>query len=497
MRVVVLGAGYAGLTVARRLERSLPESVELVVVEETGTHLVQHELHRLLRRPALADTITVPLADALSRATVTEARVTEVAPEAGRITLSTGTDGTETLPYDVGVVCLGAQTAYHDLPGVEEHAHPMKRVEQARAIRREALAAEGGTAVVGGGGLSGVQVAGELAALSREEDLGLDVRLVEMADRLAPAFDATFADAVRRELEARDVTVATGVAVERADDNAVHLADGGSIQYDAFVWTGGIRGSDACGGDRPRVGADLQITDSTFVVGDAADVVDGAGRDVPASARTAIGEARVAARNVVRRVNEATVRDPGDGDADPRRHEYEFDDPGWIVSVGDGAVALVGSVVVSGDAARTMKAVVGAGHLGSVGATRRASELVRRELGWPGPDDVALPVVPGVGRDGLAPEAMGAIQDALLGGATSVSDHVPGDGTVDLTGVTRPTDRAHPGSPANALGRAVSNSIEAALALGRRSGRGDDGDDGVERGEEGTDEADADPDDGR
>ena len=51
MRVAVLGASYAGPTVARRLERRLPEEAALVVVDDSGTHLVQHELHRVVRRP--------------------------------------------------------------------------------------------------------------------------------------------------------------------------------------------------------------------------------------------------------------------------------------------------------------------------------------------------------------------------------------------------------------------------------------------------------------
>ena len=65
MKIAILGAGYAGLTLARRLERTLPEEAELVVVNDRPDHLVQHELHRVVRRPALAEEITVPLEDAL------------------------------------------------------------------------------------------------------------------------------------------------------------------------------------------------------------------------------------------------------------------------------------------------------------------------------------------------------------------------------------------------------------------------------------------------
>src|SRR6056297_435972 len=112
MRVAVFGAGYAGLTVARRLERHAPDDVDLVVVDESESHLVQHELHRVVRRPSLADTITVPLSAVLSDAEVRQARVTAIDADDGVATLAPvdGDDET-TLEYDVGAVCLGAETA--------------------------------------------------------------------------------------------------------------------------------------------------------------------------------------------------------------------------------------------------------------------------------------------------------------------------------------------------------------------------------------------------
>ena len=82
MRVAVLGAGYAGLTLAKRLEDALPDN-EVVVVDEDGTHLVQHELHCVVRRPSLAEDITLDLREVLDRATVREATVTDVDPDAG------------------------------------------------------------------------------------------------------------------------------------------------------------------------------------------------------------------------------------------------------------------------------------------------------------------------------------------------------------------------------------------------------------------------------
>ena len=375
MRTAVLGAGYAGLTLARQLEKRLAESVEIVVVNDRPDHLVQRELHRVVRRPSLADGITVDLADALDRATLRVARVTDIDHEQNVATL----DDEEELSYDVGAVCLGAETAFYDLPGVEEHATPLKRLPDAARIREEYLnLADGDRAVIGGAGLSGVQIAGELAALAREEALDREIVLLEQRDDVAPNFPANFQDAVREELEARDVVVRTGEAVERATDDAVEL-DGEELSCGQFVWTGGVRGPDALAGERPTVPDTLRLGGDTFVVGDAARVTDADGAAVPASAAAAVREARSVANTIAGIVSH---RQEGGADAlfEPRPERFRFDAPGWLVSVGDGAVAQVGPTVFRGAAAKALKTSVGAGYLSSVGAIENAAGLVREEL---------------------------------------------------------------------------------------------------------------------
>ncbi|KAA9398197.1 NADH dehydrogenase FAD-containing subunit [Haloarcula sp. CBA1130] len=371
MRVAVFGAGYAGLTLARKLEQTLPDSTSLVVVDEQTEHLVQHELHRVVRRPSLAEEITVDL-DAVLDCEIRQATVTDVDPDAGVATLS----GSETLSYDVGAVCLGARTAFYDLPGVREHATPLKRLDDAREIReRFHDLSDGDRVVVGGAGLSGVQVAGELTEMREGRDI--EVLLLEQEDDVAPSFPASFQSAVHDALVDVGVTVRTGTGVAEADADSLTLEDGSDLAMDQFVWTGGIEGSPALNADRPVVRADLRLGESTFAVGDAAKVVDSDGEAVPASASAAIREARVAADNIATLVDH---RQNGSGDFKPRLTQYQFDVPGWLVSVGDDAVAKVGPSILTGRAALALKTTVGAGYLGTVGAVENAVDLVSEEL---------------------------------------------------------------------------------------------------------------------
>ncbi|UPV73443.1 FAD-dependent oxidoreductase [Halorussus limi] len=384
MRIAVLGAGYAGLTLARKLERTVPDDVEILVVERTGRHLVQHEVHRVIRRPSLADDIVVELDEVLDRAGVRRAEVVDVDPDAGVVTLASG----ERIDYDYAGVCLGAETAFYDLPGVEDHAAPLKTLDDAERIREEFLDAlsagrpdDPARVVVGGAGLSGVQVAGELAAFAREEDASesVTITLLEQLDEVAPAFPENFRAAVRDQLEARDVEIRTGTGVASADDDSIELETGERLDYDQFVWTGGIRGPDALDGERPAVKNTLRLGDGTFVVGDAARVVDADGEPVPASAQAAVREARSVAENVAKLVE---YDREGDDMFEPRLDPFAFDSPGWLVSVGDGAVAQVGPTVLTGRAAKALKTTVGAGYLSSVGAIRNAADLVGEELGY-------------------------------------------------------------------------------------------------------------------
>lgn len=379
MNVVVLGGGYAGVSVTRRLEKRLPEDVRLILIDDTGDHLIQHELHRVVRRPSFAEEIVIPLDDLVDHARIRVDRVTAIDHESGVVHLAASAP----IEYDYAAVCLGAETNFYGLPGVKAHATPLKRIEDAHTIRTQffdVVEDDGGSIVVGGAGLSGIQVAGELAELAREQGVGdrFSITMLEQFDSVAPDFPPNFQQAVHDELEIRGIDVRTATTVESADEHRIRLAGGENIEYDQFVWTGGIRGSTGLGGDRPRVRSTMRRGDGTFVLGDAATVVDADGEIVPASAQAAVREAPVVANNILRLVEHTRE---GDGLFEPRLDRFDFGSPGWLVSVGNGAVAQVGPAVFRGTPAKALKTTIGASYLSSVGAHRRIAEFVSEEFG--------------------------------------------------------------------------------------------------------------------
>jgi NADH dehydrogenase len=363
MHVVVLGGGYAGVTLVRNLERSLPEAVELTLVDERETHLVQHLIHRAIRTPDLDDRLAIPFDRLLARADHYQARVHGIDADSRTVETSDGT-----LAYDVCAVTLGARTAFYGLDSVETYATPLKRLDHVARIREgfERVREQGGRVVVGGAGLSGVQAAGELAELAAEAETDPEVLVLEQADTVAPGFPDAFRDALASTLADRGVEVRTGRTVEGATADEVLLAET-SVAYDQFLWTGGITGPDALG-DRRQVPATLRFDDRTLALGDAARVIDAEGTAVPATAQTAVGEAETAATNVTRLVEH--LRD-GSG-FEPRLDRYRYSSKGWAVSVGDGTVAQVGPKVLRGAPAHLLKTTIGSGYMGSVGAISEA-----------------------------------------------------------------------------------------------------------------------------
>lgn len=378
MRVAVFGAGYAGVPLVRTLESTLPPEDDIIVVDESDSHVVRHEVHRVIRRPSVADDISVPLEDLFDRAEHRQARVEHIDSENRVATL----EGNEQLHYDAGAICLGVETEFYDLPGVREHATPLRTIAHSQQIRGDFLDmvdGGGGEVVVGGAGLSGIQVAGEIAALADEQDASeaVTIRLVEQADTIAPSFPEDIKGPLREELETRGIVVETGVEVESADEATITMADGESYDYDQFVWTGGVRGTDSLEGNRPIVQSTLQLADRTFALGDAARVIDEDGQAAPATAHTAVRQAPVAAENIRKLLDHDRQ---GAGGFEPRLSRYQYDQLGWLVSVGNGAVAKVGPKVLRGSAAYAVKSSVGAGYLTSVGSVQKAVDLVREEF---------------------------------------------------------------------------------------------------------------------
>ncbi len=325
-RVVIVGAGFAGLTAAQSLARA---AVDITLIDKRNYHLFQPLLYQVATAALSPAQIAQPVRAILSRqrnARVMLGRVTDI-DVAGRAVLL----GEERIAYDQLIVATGARHAYFGHDEWEPFAPGLKKIEDATAIRRQLLlafetaemtddAAERErllTLVVIGGGPTGVEMAGAIAELARHA-LARDFRridprqarvlLIEAGPRLLPAMPERLSRRTLEALRSLGVEVRLDQAVTAIDAEGVTIAGDQRIAARTVIWGAGVAASPAArwlAAEKDRAGRVLVAPDLTlpghpeiFVLGDTAFVTDAAGNAVPGIAPAAKQAGRFAARTI-------------------------------------------------------------------------------------------------------------------------------------------------------------------------------------------------------
>ncbi|WAZ26229.1 FAD-dependent oxidoreductase [Streptomyces cinnabarinus] len=297
-RIVVLGAGYAGSHVAGNLARRLsPADTEITVINAESDFVERLRLHQLAAgRKIEAQKLTDVFAGTGIRLRV--ARVTALDPERQVVAVADADGGGE-LGYDTLVYALGSRVADQGVPGVAEHAFNVAGRPSALRLRSHLdslegadKGGEGGTVLVVGDGLTGIETATEIA----ESRPGLSVTLVaggELGARLSPGARAH----LRQAFDRLGITVLEHTTVEAVEATRVLCTDGTALASDATVWTAGFAVSSlaATSGlevtENGRIAVDRTMRSvshpSVYAAGDCAYALDDNGRPLPMSCASA------------------------------------------------------------------------------------------------------------------------------------------------------------------------------------------------------------------
>lgn len=296
-RVVIVGAGFAGIEAARQLAIT---DFNVTLIDVHNFHTFQPLLYQVATAGLDPADVAFPVRAIFPGAaniTVHRGRVARIDMAAHSVVLS---DASE-IPYDTLIVGTGATTSFLSIEGAADYAKPLYTLRDARALRNallkllEAVDAQGDanhalTIVVIGGGATGVEMAGatvELLDISVQRDrMRFDrdrtkVILIDVADRLLTAFGERTSQYALDEVVSRGIDVRLGTAVSAVSDQAVHLSNGSSIPADLVIWAGGVtvNGTLAASlpgerlkGGRVEVRHDLSLPGhpEIFVIGDAA-----------------------------------------------------------------------------------------------------------------------------------------------------------------------------------------------------------------------------------
>ncbi|MET3321092.1 UNVERIFIED_ORG: NADH dehydrogenase [Peribacillus simplex] len=310
--ILILGGGYGGLLSALTARQHLgTDEASITLVNRFPTHQIITELHRLAAGNLSEKAVALPLEKMLRGKNIDLkiGSVQEISPDDHQVFL---TDRT-ILTYDLLVIALGSETAYFGIPGLQEHSFILKSVEDANRLRdhvescirtySKTHSKEYATIVVGGGGLTGIELIGEFADLMPQlcrkygvNSQEISLLCVEAAPTILPGFPTELVERAQTSLAARGVEFVTGTPVTKMEQSTVELKNGRTIETKTMVWTGGVQGNSVVANSgievnrgRALVNEYLQSTShqNVFLSGDSAVVFGPEGRPYPPTAQLA------------------------------------------------------------------------------------------------------------------------------------------------------------------------------------------------------------------
>ena len=363
--VVIIGAGFAGLTAAKRLRNA---SVRITLVDRNNYHLFQPLLYQVAIAGLVPSQIAYPLRTIFrnqKNLTFQMGEVTSIDFEAKYVKLKGSV-----IAYDYLILAVGGETNFFGMDSVKENGLQLKDIESAVDTRnhllkmlekasREADAEKRKsmlTFVVVGGGPTGVETSGALAELishvMKKEYPTLDIRearvlLLEAGNALIASYPDELRKATLRLLEKKNVDVMFNAMLTDYNGQRVLLADGTEINSNTLIWTAGVKASgitsrlgvQVAGSGRVRTEATLQLPDhpEVYVLGDAAYLEDENGKPLPMLSTVAIQQGESVAANIKRVIKGLEQK------------EFHYKDPGLLATIGrNAAVARIWGLSFSG-----------------------------------------------------------------------------------------------------------------------------------------------------
>lgn len=358
-KVVIIGAGFAGLWVAKKLNK---QPVEAFLIDKTNYHTFLPLLYQVAAAEIEPEEIAYPVRTILRDMKNVDFVMTEIHSIDFDKQLVISKD--ITIAYDYLVIAAGSATQFFNTPGALEHSYQLKSLEHAIMLRSQILrcfelaVVEGDEArrkrlltfTIIGGGATGVEFAGALAELVHGPlvkdfpTINFDevrVLLLEAANGVLLSYPKSLQDYTVESLRGMGVDVMLETFVSEVTENSVVLKDKGIIETETVVWTAGVKGesiAESIGlpcsrSGRVNVLPTLQVEnhENIYVIGDIAGFEQD-GEALPMLAPVATQQGQVAAQNILNQI-----------DGKPTE-QFKYVDRGMMVTIGrKKAIALVGT----------------------------------------------------------------------------------------------------------------------------------------------------------
>jgi NADH dehydrogenase len=333
-RVVIIGAGFGGLSAAKSLAGA---RLDVILIDRYNYHLFQPLLYQVATAALSPADIASPIR-AIFRSqlnvNVVLANVSAIHTERNEI-IAEG----EPILFDYLIVATGAKQAYFGNTGWAPHAPGLKTMDDAISLRRRILLAFERAEtepepherrrlmnfVIVGAGPTGVELAGSIAELAKRalapDFRKIDTRsarivLIEAGPRVLNQFDQTLSYSAHRALEELGVEIRLSVAVTGCDEAGISMGKE-RIESRTVIWAAGVEaslagqwlGAETDHGGRVKVGSDLSVPGHSriFVVGDTAHALDSRGKPFPGLAAVAKQQGTYVARVIAARAEGRSI----------------------------------------------------------------------------------------------------------------------------------------------------------------------------------------------
>jgi NADH:ubiquinone reductase (H+-translocating) len=396
-RILILGGGFAGIEVLRRLQDAFQDDVEIdiTLVSRDNFFLFTPLLPEVSSGMIETRHIVTPIRAFCKRARFYEANVESIDLDKKRVTITNAIgDPMEpervirhVLSYDYLVITLGGETNFFGMEGLERNAFTLKTLQDAMILRnhiismleqadiiehdnndndsRKSLM----TFVVVGGGFGGVEAVGELNTFVQESikayyhniDIKKDIRvvLVNSDERILPEVSESLSEFALQKLRANGVEVILNKRLASYTDNGqAEFNDGTSISTFTLIWAGGVTPSKLIKGlpcehdkkGRIVVSNYLRVYkyDRVFALGDCASIVDPhTNKPYPPTAQHAIREGKVAAKNIISIIENKRMKGEGEEEIGRKMEIFDYKTRGTMAEIGrrNGVADILGHKV--------------------------------------------------------------------------------------------------------------------------------------------------------
>ncbi len=333
-KLVIVGGGFAGLTLAKKLEKSMPQDWDIFLLSKTNFITYNPLLPEVIGASILPGHVQAPVRLVLKRTRIRMVTVDKI--DYKNKTVHYHNDRHSSLEFDQIVLAAGVQANTHMLPGLHEHTLPLKTVGDALRIRNQVIdrleqatihpdpkrRAELTTFVVLGGGFSGVETAGELEDFLRSaqrfyKNVDLEnckIIVVHGTDRLLPELSPRLSEVTLKNFIKRDIDVRLNERAALVESEKVTLKSGEVIEGATIICTIGtvphaFVENEELPTERGKVvtQADMSVEGASGVwaMGDCALVPNARdGKYSPPTAQFADRQAKVLAHNIVAALND-------------------------------------------------------------------------------------------------------------------------------------------------------------------------------------------------